>query len=688
MKLSEIKSTVETFGNIESSDCVIGDPTIIFDILRNKLYSNIIAAICREISCNARDAHREAGKQDVPIEIHLPNNMSSNIVFKDYGPGISPERADTVYRKYGISTKRDSNLQTGAWGLGSKTPWGYTDTFLITTVVNNIKYSYSAVIDETKAGKLLKLSEVPTDEANFTEITVPVKSSDFTKFKDEVEKATRHWDVKPIIKGGTLNYSKIKTVIAKDDWFIANLVEPDRYNYQTNRYENAYSLKLIIDKIEYSIEFEKLKAFAKTDFIQSLSGNLYINFNNGDLTLSASRENVYLDKPTEAKIAAKIEQVSKSINDIIQERIDQFNDLYEANVFYYDKIKELFNSYYNKHQFYWKGCALSKDRNVYISGCQHISNFERYQSNICKNTTSQLIFSKNTELYYNDLGIKILNAKHVAKPFEDANLEHVQVISFENDAYYKIANDKYHFDKMNIKLLSTITKGPKKVKISTEPKLIIYKLNLDLITVTPFDSIKEDKAKNKVLFLSRKSEYMRNRLALVNKSTIETYAVNSFKKIYPDHSFYFIDESIPKERIEKDLPGFISGEKFIEDLKSNSSFDQFKIKNAKENRIYGTNSKFDVISELVTDKNCTYIKYHTLQEELNKLYNKTIYLQQFVNISDKDYLNWLKNNPDQDFAKLKDAYQKKYPLLNYINPYHDTTKEIAQYINLINKEYP
>ena len=72
MKLSEAKPYFESSGDMQEHFFSIQDQGMIFDILRSKMYSNPILAICREITSNARDAHREIGRPDLPIQIHLP----------------------------------------------------------------------------------------------------------------------------------------------------------------------------------------------------------------------------------------------------------------------------------------------------------------------------------------------------------------------------------------------------------------------------------------------------------------------------------------------------------------------------------------------------------------------------------------------------------------------------------------
>ena len=115
MKMNVHTPSVEVSEGLQEKIFGIGDPSIIFDVLRSKLYSNPILAICREISCNARDAHREMGKSDLPIQIYLPNNLEPYYKIKDWGPGLSPDRINSIYTKYGSSTKREDNLQVVFW---------------------------------------------------------------------------------------------------------------------------------------------------------------------------------------------------------------------------------------------------------------------------------------------------------------------------------------------------------------------------------------------------------------------------------------------------------------------------------------------------------------------------------------------------------------------------------------------
>lgn len=261
MKLSESKPYFESSGDLQEHFFSIKDQGMIFDILRSKMYSNPILAICREITCNARDAHREVGTPEVPVHIQLPAGLEPNWKVKDFGPGISPDRMLNIFIQYTASTKRDDNTQTGGFGLGAKTPFSYSDTFLVTTIHDGTRYSYSCTIDDTKVGKLLLLDKRPSDEPNSTEICIRVKPVDFNTFHQYTEQACRHWDTKPIVTGGSISWETTNKIAEGTGWAICS-----SHDYNKNA-------KVVIDGIEYPLTLDDLRKYADTKLIDAARGN-------------------------------------------------------------------------------------------------------------------------------------------------------------------------------------------------------------------------------------------------------------------------------------------------------------------------------------------------------------------------------------------------------------------------------
>jgi HSP90 family molecular chaperone len=120
-----------------------------FNILSSGLYANKVKAIIRELSCNAVDSHIAAGKKETPFDVHLPNSLEPHFSIRDYGTGLSHEQVTQIYTTYFESTKTASNEFIGALGLGSKSPFSYTDNFTVTAIQNGKKGIYSAFINDS-----------------------------------------------------------------------------------------------------------------------------------------------------------------------------------------------------------------------------------------------------------------------------------------------------------------------------------------------------------------------------------------------------------------------------------------------------------------------------------------------------------------------------------------------------------
>lgn len=151
----------------------------IIHILRNKLYSNKLLAVCREYICNALDEHRDA-LQDREVRVGLPCETDPYLSIRDYGRGLSPEDIANVYLTYGASTKRDAEDLTGQYGIGSKAGFCYTDTFLITSYWNGSKSTYVATTRIFNTGSAPCVSSEFTTESGI-EIRIPIQEKDWEK---------------------------------------------------------------------------------------------------------------------------------------------------------------------------------------------------------------------------------------------------------------------------------------------------------------------------------------------------------------------------------------------------------------------------------------------------------------------------------------------------------------------------
>ena len=166
-------ATESNFQNAFKSFGIEASP-VAFDILSSRLYSNTTLAIVREILSNAYDAMTEAGTLETKkIDVHFPDMMESRFIVRDYGNGLSEEEIFNLYTTFFQSTKRDSNEFTGCYGLGSKSPFAYGDSFMVESFQDGIVKKYlMAKMDGYP--KVTKLTEKETNEDNGLKITIPV----------------------------------------------------------------------------------------------------------------------------------------------------------------------------------------------------------------------------------------------------------------------------------------------------------------------------------------------------------------------------------------------------------------------------------------------------------------------------------------------------------------------------------
>lgn len=165
-----------------------------FGILSDGIYSDKIAAVIRELSCNAHDSNVMA-KSPKRFKINVPSQLDSNFWVEDTGLGIDPEKIVDIFWTYGASTKTDSNDTIGALGLGSKSPFAYTkSSFLVINRYNGVEYKYFCFINEAGVpdGKLIHQQD--TTEPNGVRVELAVRSNDIRTFREKIIKFFSFWD--------------------------------------------------------------------------------------------------------------------------------------------------------------------------------------------------------------------------------------------------------------------------------------------------------------------------------------------------------------------------------------------------------------------------------------------------------------------------------------------------------------
>jgi hypothetical protein len=163
------------------------------------LYSDPELAVIREYSTNALDSHIAAGV-DRPIEITLPNGLSPFFKIRDYGTGMDASDIETIYSKYGASTKRESDTQVGMLGLGCKSALTYTQQFTLVAVKNGVKSHVAISRTENGSGVMEVIDETITDESNGVTVVIPVKYGN--SFEHKCREFFKFWEPGNVLVNG------------------------------------------------------------------------------------------------------------------------------------------------------------------------------------------------------------------------------------------------------------------------------------------------------------------------------------------------------------------------------------------------------------------------------------------------------------------------------------------------------
>lgn len=340
-------------GNMTTLDMAISDNAedqlMILNVLSSTLYSDKVAAVLREYSCNAADANVEAGRGEQPIEVRLPNKLDPTISIRDFGYGMDESAIANVFCRLGRSTKRNSNAFTGMLGIGSKAGFAYGDSFLVTSWTGGTKTVYNAYRDQG-VPRLAKMHVEPSDAPDGIEVKVPVRQEDMQEFVNKAERVFRYFRVRPIIHGAQVNWDERKHEFAGTGW----------------RYIGNGRSVAIMGNVGYDLNPQAmgLPAYANNPNEALLGLGVELDFEIGDLEIAASREGLQYKDHTKKAILARLQIIQNEIAKVFTGRISSAKSWWEAKRLFHERFENL-NSYHGTNlrdvvgkKMMWNGTVL------------------------------------------------------------------------------------------------------------------------------------------------------------------------------------------------------------------------------------------------------------------------------------------------------------------------------------------
>ena len=300
MIITTEKETILGNGSKSKAFSIAANPKV-FKILSSDLYTNKIRAVVRELITNMIDAHALNGNPEKFI-IQVPGRLDPRFVCRDFGPGMSDfdiqgdDNSPGLYNSYFSSSKAESNDFIGGFGLGSKSPFSYTDTFSITSYHKGEIRGYVAYMDGD--GPQIKptfVKEMGPDDKTGIEIVVPVEEKDFRNFAYEVSYIMRPFKDLAIINGLDREIDYFPDF---DDYYGVN---PERY------WPDRGGLYAIYGGIVYPID----GVIRDRNWLSIRNEVNYIKFPMGSLDIAPSREALSLDDRTRKNIIERVKELSE-----------------------------------------------------------------------------------------------------------------------------------------------------------------------------------------------------------------------------------------------------------------------------------------------------------------------------------------------------------------------------------------
>ena len=345
---------VEIGGVQEQAAFTIKANAKMFRTLIMGLYSRKIEAIVRELSTNAYDAHKAAGCLDRPFYLKLPTYFDNSFAVRDYGISMSHDQIMGLYATLGGSTKDQDNFAVGKFGLGSKTPFAYTDNFTVTAIMNGEKRIYNAFIDEHGTPQIALFHRDVTDEENGIEISFPVDPKDILAFSSAAKKVMIGFDLLP--DTNVALDVDLTTLFRGDNYRVINVGQGNDLN--------GCAFWIRQGCVLYPIELQSInqddvekanKLFNKYSYLKFI-----IDVPIGEVDITPSRESISYDKDTIVNIGNAIKNsVDSYIDSIVKDIANQPTQFAATQKCYF--LKRDLQSYtfdLISKSFKWRGRSL------------------------------------------------------------------------------------------------------------------------------------------------------------------------------------------------------------------------------------------------------------------------------------------------------------------------------------------
>lgn len=318
MKVHYAQRDVEAVNVAETAEFTMAANGKAFRIVIDGLYSDKIRAVIREIWSNAFDAHIAAGCPDRPFHCTLPSRFNETFSVRDFGVGMDHNMIMKLYSRVFESTKDGDDIQVGKFGLGSKSPFAYTDTFAVSAYDGKTVRMYSAYIGENGIPRISLMGTADSKEERGIEVSFPVLEKDRSAFVRAAEFTLMGFDTPPKLFGSSeVRIPDLTPILEGTGWKVI---------------KNAGAspgAKVRQGCVVYPLDVSAVTGL--DDLSRNCADlNLLLDFNIGDLEITPSRESLGYDEKTQNNIRARLKTISEEFVKNIQDAVAKAPTMYDA----------------------------------------------------------------------------------------------------------------------------------------------------------------------------------------------------------------------------------------------------------------------------------------------------------------------------------------------------------------------
>ena len=298
-----------------------------FRTLIDGLYSNKVRAVIRELCSNALDSHIEAG-QTRPVDVSIPTHLDPVFRVRDYGVSLSHENMMVLYTTIFKSTKETTNAQTGQLGLGSKSPFAYTDTFSVIAYKDGVRRVYVAFLETDGVPCITHVGDEPSSEPQGLEVSFPAKRADMGEFQSEMHYVALGY------KPGTLQVSgmTIKTaepLLSGNSWAM----------YRSGEYGNGHSTNYVrMGTVVYPISGMGMSN------VDTYRHTVVVDIPIGSAEVTASREALSMDDDTRQAIRSVLAVAEREVVQQVQALMAAYGPSRVQQALAYEKYGSILRS--------------------------------------------------------------------------------------------------------------------------------------------------------------------------------------------------------------------------------------------------------------------------------------------------------------------------------------------------------